>query len=144
VKRLSPYPVREKVTDDVDWEKIPEKKWEMNFRPLRDHQNAISVLNAFFPFLFGNSETLFLLLFAAAVPFVLAWNKPQLETGIELYGTLVLLLLISNLGLLFLGGYRDEFYSPKPQPRGVLENPIKLQLRCDASPTIQPIFWQCF
>ena len=132
MKRLSPYPVREKVTDDVDWEKIPEKKWEMNFRPLRDHQNelkdfkrivfcasvfaavalvAISVLNAFFPFLFGNSETLFLLLFAAAVPFVLAWNKPQLETGIELYGTLVLLLLISNLGLLFLGGYRDEFYS---------------------------------
>lgn len=72
---------------------------------------AISVLNAFFPFLFGNSETVLLIVFAAAVPLLLAWQDPNRETGVIVYGTLVLLLLISNLGLLFMSGYRDEFYS---------------------------------
>lgn len=104
----------------------------MNFRPLRDDEQeiklfkrltcfasffaaialaAISIVNALCPFLFGNSETILLLAFAAAAPIVLAWRNPHRETGIELYGTLVLLLLLSNLGLLFMDGYRDEFYS---------------------------------
>lgn len=130
--RLSPYPVREKITDDVDWKNIPEESWEMNFRPLRRPEAelklfkrltiiasafaavalvAISLLNALCPFLFGNSETVLLLVFAAAVPFVLAWNQPPREPGIGLYGTLVILLVISNLGLLFMSNYRDEFYS---------------------------------
>ena len=72
---------------------------------------AISVLNAFYPFLFGNSETVLLIVFAAAVPLALAWKNPHRETGVVVYSTLVLLLLISNLGLLFMSGYRDEFYS---------------------------------
>lgn len=104
----------------------------MNFRPLRKPEKelrifkrlisvasvfaavslvAISVLNALFPFLFGNSETILLIVFAAAIPLVLAWRNPNREIGIGVYGTLVVLLLISNLGLLFMGGYRDEFYS---------------------------------
>lgn len=119
--RLSQHSVREKVADDFDWRKIPVESWEMNFRPLRDDEQeiklfkrltcfasffaaialaAISIVNALCPFLFGNSETILLLAFAAAVPMVLAWRNPNRETGIELYGTLVLLLLLSNLGLL--------------------------------------------
>ena len=130
--RLSDFPVREKVTDDIDWKNVPMESWEMNFRRSRVlHEElkllkrlttfasvlaavamvAISVLNALCPFLFGNFETVLLLFFAAAVPCVLAWRKPYLETGIVFYVSLVALLLISNLGLIFMDGYRNEFYS---------------------------------
>lgn len=104
----------------------------MNFRPLRKPEKevvlfrrltiaatviaaialvSISILNALFPFVFGNSETALLLAFAAAVPFFFAWQAPRRETGVRLYGVLVILLAISNLGLQFMSGYRDEFYS---------------------------------
>ena len=130
--RLANYPVQEKITDDVDWKNVPRESWQMNFRPLRRPEQehvefrritisasmmaavalvSISVLNALCPFVFGNSETVLLLAFAAAVPFFFAWQAPRRESGIRLYGMLVLLLAISNLGLLFMGNYRDEFYS---------------------------------
>ena len=130
--RLAEFPVREKFTDDVVWKNIPRESWEMNFRRLRSHNDelilfkrltifasvfaavalvAISVLNALCPFLFGNLETVLLLFFAAAVPCGMAWRHPARETGIVFYISLVLLLLVSNLGLIFMDGYRNEFYS---------------------------------
>ena len=130
--RLPLFPVQEKITDDVDWKNVPRESWEMNFRPLRQPDKelvlfrrltiaasvfaavalvSISVLNALFPFVFGNSETVLLLAFAAAVPFLFALQAPERETGIRLYGVLVMLLAVSNLGLLFMSNYRDEFYS---------------------------------
>ena len=131
MNRLSNYPVRTKVADDVDWKNIPEEKWEMNFRPLRQLTDEseffsrmisvatvfaaasmvmIAVLNAMCPFLFRNSETLVLILFSAAILYFRALKKPNQETGIMLFCTLVLLLVISNLGLIFANGHRNEFY----------------------------------
>ena len=131
MNRLSNYPVRTKVADDVDWKNIPEEKWEMNFRPLRQltaeseffsrmisvatvfaaaSMVMIAVLNAMCPFLFRNSETLVFILFSAAILYFRALKNPNQETGIMLFCTLVLLLVISNLGLIFANGYRDEFY----------------------------------
>ena len=131
MNRLSNYPVRTKVADDVDWKNIPEDKWEMNFRPLRQltaeseffsrmisvatvfaaaSMVMIAVLNAMCPFLFRNSETLVFILFSAAILYFRALKNPNQETGIMLFCTLVLLLVISNLGLIFANGYRDEFY----------------------------------
>ncbi len=131
MNRLSKYPVRTKGDDDVDWKNISEEEWEMNFRPLRQLPTesacycrllsvatgfaafsmlVIAVLNAMCPFLFGNPETLLLILLAAAIPCLRELWKPNNETGIMLFCMLVLLLVISNLGLMFANGYRNEFF----------------------------------
>ena len=129
--RLSEYPAREKGTDDVDWSKLPYAKYDMNFRPLRDEKAelkrtkhfltvasvcsaialvTISVINALCPFLFDNTESLFLLGCAAVVPIVLGNYYRGYKNGRGVYFALVCLLLVSNLGILFLGERRGDFY----------------------------------
>ena len=134
--RLSPYPIRDRNDGDVDWENIQPENWQMNFRKLRDPVEElaglkstivaasvfasialvlISIANVTFPFLFENSETLILLAFSAVVPFLIAKLRGRdllrQEPGLFLFGFLVVLLLLSNLGRLFAEGYRSEFYS---------------------------------
>ena len=132
MKRLSEYPTREKGTDDVDWSKLPYAKYDMNFRPLRNQKAdteqtkrflmlasvcsavalvTISIINACCPFLFDNVESLFLLGCAAAAPVVLSNYRNGYKDGLGVYLVLIALLLVSNLGLVFLGELRDEFYS---------------------------------
>ncbi len=128
--QLSEYPLRQK-GDDVDWEKMPNEKCDMNFRPPRDVNEdrtqtrdfvsvasvcsavavvIISVVNALWPFLFSGLESIFLVAIAASIPLVLRKFRRGYANGLQLYLTIVALLLVTNLGTLFDGEARTNFY----------------------------------
>ena len=128
--RLAEYPLRQK-GDDVDWEKMPQGRCDMNFRPPRKPRaekkstlrflqfasvcSALSVLqitvvNAVWPFLFDSLESIFLIVLAGAVPLVIGCFNKAYRTGQFAYLVLVTLLLASNLARLFAGESKANFF----------------------------------
>ncbi len=128
--RLSEYPLRQK-GHDVDWENMPSEPCDMNFRPPRDFEEelvstrnflivasvcsavavvVISVVNSLWPFLFSGVESIFLVVVAAAIPLGLMRIRKGYSSGRLLYLVLAGLLLATNLGTLFSGEARTNYY----------------------------------